>query len=101
MQSRKRRQNNNETNTTAETYAEKKPKTKAKAKPATEFRRAGKASNTDKYDNSGSGEENTKNTTKRKAKGKEDADTDAGEHFASSDHSASTGAESGKSCGTD
>ena len=62
----------------------------------------GKASKTDKYEKkSGSREDNTKNTTKRKAKGKEDADTETGDPFVSSEHSESTGGECGESCGTE
>ena len=59
-----------------------------------------KASKTDKFEKkSGSGEENTKKTTKRKAKGKEDADAETGDPFVSSEHSESTGGESGETCG--
>ena len=50
---------------------------------------------------SGSGEDNTKKTTKIKAKGKEFADTETGDPFVSSEHSQSTGEESGESCGTE
>ena len=64
--------------------------------------RGKKASKTDNSEKkNGSGEENTKKTTKKKAKGKEDADTETGEPFASSDHSESTGGESGESYGTE
>ena len=88
------------TNATAETDAETKPKPKKKASPATKSPCKGKASKTDKLfkseKKSGSGDENTKNTTKRKAKGKEDADAGA-DPLVSSDHSDSTGGESGES----
>ena len=50
---------------------------------------------------SGSGEDNTKKKTKRRAVAKEDADTEAGDPFASSERSGSTREESGESCGTD
>ena len=47
-----------------------------------------KASKTDRYEKkSGSGEDNTKKTTKIRAQAKEDADTETGDPFVSSEHS--------------
>ena len=49
----------------------------------------------------GSGEDNTKKTKKIRAQAKEDADTETGDPFVSSERSASTTEESGESCGAD
>ena len=78
------------------------PKGRKKARPATKNLRTGKASKTDRSEKkSGSGEDNTKKTTKRRAQAKEDADTETGDPFVSSERAESTREESGESYGTD
>jgi hypothetical protein len=90
------------TNATSETKAGTKPKRKKRARLATKPSGTGRASKTEKSENkSGSGEDNTNKTTKRRAVAKEDADTEAGDTFASSERSCSTREESGESCGAE
>ena len=91
-----------QTNATSETNAGTKPQRKKRARPATKPLGTGRASMTEKSEKkNGSGEGNANNKTKRRATAKEDADTEAGDPFASSERSASTREESGESCGTD
>ena len=86
---------------TLETDARTKPERKKKARPATKSSRTGRASKTDGSEKkSGSGEDQTKKTKKRRAQAKEDAHTETGHPFVSAVRSGSE-EESGESRGTD
>jgi hypothetical protein len=88
-------------NAIVETDARTKPKRKKKARLATKSSRTGRASKTDGSERkSGSGEDHTKKTKKRRAQAKEDAHTKTGHPFVSAVRSGSK-EESGESRGTD
>jgi hypothetical protein len=94
----RRRTKNNRRNATLETDARTKPGRKKKARPASRTGRASKTDGSEKK--SGSGEDQTKKTKKRRAQAKEDAHTETGHPFVSAVRSGSE-EESSESRGAD
>ena len=90
-------------NATVETHARTKPKQEEKRRGLQQSPHAReKASKTDRSEKkSGSGEDHTKKTKKRKAQAKEDAHTETGHPFVPAVRSGSEVEESGESRGTD